>query len=196
MGFIMTIAAIGHLPHNSKLSQATKCNTVLSPESSFTSSLKFCLQIVLNYEHFILQVELDAFMYQSMICSRHLRAPIFSWHFNIITWSILSPWTLLTILKVHFDGVYIFTDCTSSFHGAYSNPFPRISSAGKALTSKGGSSFSDSLPIITPNTLLFCFTLTTPTRSSGTLRFASLYTSQWGLQVENVRMGKNPPESY
>lgn len=64
---------------------------------------------------------------------------------------------------MHFDGVCIYTDCTSSFHGAYLNPFPRISSAGKALTSNGGSSFSDSLPIITPNTLLFYFNLTTLT---------------------------------
>lgn len=114
MGFIMTIAAIGHQPHNSKLSQATKYNSVSSPESSFTSSLKFCLQIVLNYEHFILQVELGAFMYQNMICSRHLRAPIFSWHFNIITWSILESvnsfdntqsafwWSL------YFYGLYLF----------------------------------------------------------------------------------------
>lgn len=58
----MATAAIQHRPHKCKLSQATKCNPVLSPES-FASSLEFCLQIVLNYERLILQVELDAFMY-------------------------------------------------------------------------------------------------------------------------------------
>ena len=54
LGLIMTIAAIAHQPHKHKLSQATKCNAVLSPESSFASSPEFCLQIVLNYECFIL----------------------------------------------------------------------------------------------------------------------------------------------
>lgn len=42
----MTIAAVVHQPHNGKLSQATKCNSTLSPEFSSASSLKFCLQIV------------------------------------------------------------------------------------------------------------------------------------------------------
>lgn len=66
---------------------------------------------------------------------------------------------------------------TVPLHGAYSNPFPRISSAGKALTSKGSSSFSNSLPIITPITLVY-FNLTTPTCFSDMLRFADLYTFQ------------------
>lgn len=34
----MTIAAVVHQPHDGKLSQATKCNSILSPESSFASS--------------------------------------------------------------------------------------------------------------------------------------------------------------
>lgn len=49
----MTIAAIAHQPHKHKLYQATKGNSALPPES-FASFLEFCLQIVLNYERFIL----------------------------------------------------------------------------------------------------------------------------------------------
>lgn len=68
-----------------------------------------------------------------------------------------SQWTLLMILKVCFDGKNFYTYCTSSLHGAYSNPFLRSSSAGKALTSNDGSSFSNSLPLITLITLIFYF---------------------------------------
>lgn len=54
LGLITATAAMEHQPHKCRLSQVTKCNSVLSPESSFASSVEFCLQIVLNYERLIL----------------------------------------------------------------------------------------------------------------------------------------------
>lgn len=124
-----------------------------------------------------------------MICSRHLIAPIFSWHLILITWSILESanssdstqsafWWRIYLYRLYLFAPWsLFESCLKDFLCRQSCDFKRQQLFLKFFT----------LNYACYTGLLF--RVTTPD-SSNMPRFADLCTSQRGLQAKSVRMWK------